>query len=198
MSAGAPEDSLSHKMQTSRRLFDMLSARSDVDYPICGECTQLLVEGLQGRLSEATKSRDGYQQFLKRLQAEIPTDEEAQRVEEELLKARQEKEAALAELEALEREKVEIEEEIAAAEAESKRLELDEEDFWQERNAFALQLEEFQSEKDSVNLRFEYDSKQLERLHRTNVYNDTFCISHDGYFGTINGLRLGKLPQQPV
>ncbi|KAK6541187.1 autophagy protein 6 [Orbilia ellipsospora] len=193
-----PEDSLSHKMQTSRRLFDILSARSDIDYPICMECTELLVEGLQKRLVEATKSRDGYQQFLKKLQAEIPTELEAQKVEEDLASVRKEKDAALLELEELEREKAQIEAEIADAEEESKRLEAEEEEFWQERNSFAQQLEEFQNERDSVNLRFDHDAKQLERLHRTNVYNDTFCIGHDGFFGTINGLRLGKLPAQPV
>jgi beclin len=26
------------------------------------------------------------------------------------------------------------------------------------------------------------------------VYNDAFCIGHDGVFGTINGLRLGRVP----
>ncbi|EPS40578.1 hypothetical protein H072_5570 [Dactylellina haptotyla CBS 200.50] len=193
-----PEDSLSHKMQTSRRLFDILSARSDIDYPICVECTELLVEGLQRRLAEATRGRDGYQQFLKKLQAEIPTEEEARMVEEGLAGVRKERDEALLELEELEREKALIEAEIAEAEAESKRLEAEEEEFWQERNSFAQQLEEFQNERDSVNLRFDHDAKQLERLHRTNVYNDTFCIGHDGFFGTINGLRLGKLATQPV
>ena len=33
----------------------------------------------------------------------------------------------------------------------------------------------------------------LEKLERTNVYNDAFCIGHDGVFGTINGLRLGRV-----
>jgi beclin 1 len=33
----------------------------------------------------------------------------------------------------------------------------------------------------------------LEKLERTNVYNDAFCIGHDGVFGTINGLRLGRI-----
>jgi beclin 1 len=33
---------------------------------------------------------------------------------------------------------------------------------------------------------------------RSNVYNDTFCISHDGTFATINGLRLGRLASKPV
>ncbi|KZT42488.1 autophagy protein 6 [Sistotremastrum suecicum HHB10207 ss-3] len=32
----------------------------------------------------------------------------------------------------------------------------------------------------------------LEKLERTNVYNDAFCIGLDGVFGTINGLRLGR------
>ena len=38
----------------------------------------------------------------------------------------------------------------------------------------------------------------LEKLERTNVYNDAFCIGHDGAFGTINGLRLGRVPSVPV
>ena len=38
------------------------------------------------------------------------------------------------------------------------------------------------------------DSATLERLEKTNVYNDAFCIGHDGVFGTINGLRLGRVP----
>jgi len=38
----------------------------------------------------------------------------------------------------------------------------------------------------------------LEKLERTNVYNDAFCIGHDGVFGTINGLRLGRVPGVPV
>ena len=39
---------------------------------------------------------------------------------------------------------------------------------------------------------------QLERLKRTNVYNDVFHIWHRGPFGTIAGFRLGKTPTHPV
>lgn len=39
---------------------------------------------------------------------------------------------------------------------------------------------------------------ELSKLSRTNVYNDAFCIGHDGVFGTINGLRLGRVPNVPV
>ena len=39
---------------------------------------------------------------------------------------------------------------------------------------------------------------KLERLKRTNVCNDAFLIWHDGPFGTINGLRLGRLPATQI
>lgn len=38
----------------------------------------------------------------------------------------------------------------------------------------------------------------LERLKRSNVYNDVFRIWHDGPFGTISGFRLGKTADSPV
>ena len=37
----------------------------------------------------------------------------------------------------------------------------------------------------------------LERLRRTNVYNDAFHIWHDGQFGTISGFRMGRTSQVP-
>ena len=70
--------------------------------------------------------------------------------------------------------------------------------YWQECNEFQMALQTFHNERDSVNLKYDYDSRQLEKLHKTNVYNDTFCIGHDGHFATINGFRLGRLPTQPV
>jgi len=38
----------------------------------------------------------------------------------------------------------------------------------------------------------------LNHFHQINVFNDAFFVWHDGPFGTINGLRLGRLPTQPV
>ena len=38
----------------------------------------------------------------------------------------------------------------------------------------------------------------LKLLLRFNAYNDAFYIWHDGQFGTINGLRLGRLPSHNV
>lgn len=88
--------------------------------------------------------------------------------------------------------------EIARLEAESTALNAEETNFWRSRNAYSLSLEEFQKERDEVNIKYDHDAKLLERLQRTNVYNDAFCVTHDGFFGVINGLRLGRLPNKPV
>lgn len=190
--------SLSDEVEKSARLFDIISARSDIDHPICTECTDLLVEGLHKRLASTTKERDAYISFLKTINASIPTEAEVEAAEKALKSTLQEEEAAYQELLALEKEKADLDREIADLEEESRQLDLEEEEFWRERNTFALSLAEFQDERDALNMRYDHDSRQLERLQRTNVYNDAFCIGHDGFFGTINGLRLGRLANPSV
>jgi len=77
-------------------------------------------------------------------------------------------------------------------------LDVKEDEFWAERNAHLQELMSFQNERDRVNTQYEHDKRQLQRLQRANVYNDTFSIGYDGFFGTINGLRLGRLSNKPV
>ena len=192
--ASRKDDSLlSDKMEMSARLFEILSSRSDIEYPVCAECTELLTEGMEKRLANTTKERDAFINFLKEAQADVPTDEEAQQARQELQEMREQEFKAMEELEGLEAEKAALEKELAALDDESRELDREEEEFWRERNAFTEQLYEFQNEKDSLSIRLDHDSRLLERLKRSNVYNDTFCISHDGSFGTINGLRLGRM-----
>ncbi|KOS18863.1 Vacuolar protein sorting-associated protein atg6 [Escovopsis weberi] len=180
------------------RLFEILSARSDIDYPVCVECTDMLVEGLQKKLEAASRERDAYVTHLKEVQASQPTEEDARAWGEALNKAERDMAAALDELKRLEADKDALDGEILALEEESLELDKEEEKFWRERNAFATRMADFQAERDSVNAKYSNDSQLLEKLQRSNVYNDTFCISHDGSFATINGLRLGRLSNKPV
>lgn len=192
------DPSPSREMARMTRLFEVLSARSDIDHPVCVECTDILVEGLQKRLETAARERDTYVAFLKRLEAEAPTDDELRAHEAALAEARGHEEAALRELLELEEQKAALDDEVLRLEDESRRLDADEEQFWRERNAFASRLAEFQNERDSINSRYDNDARLYQSLQRTNVYNDTFLISHDGTFATINGLRLGRLHASPV
>lgn len=185
-------------LDQSLRLFEILSARSDIDHPVCSECTELLLDGLQKRQAGAIRERDAYVHFLKQAQEDIPTDEEKAKVKRDLEDAQRREKQALEELEALEAEKSRMEDEIAVLDAEAEELDEEEESFWRERNAFTAEVTAFREERDSLQNQLAHDSKLLESLQRTNVYNDTFCIGHDGLFGTINGLRLGRLPDHPV
>lgn len=186
------------EMERINRLFEILSARSDIDHPICVDCTEMLVEGLQKKLDITSRERDAYVTHLKQVQANQPSDEDIKAQQEATKKAEKDKTAAMEELKKLEKEKDVLDEEILALEEESRLLDKEEDNFWRERNAFATKMADFQSERDSVNAKYNNDSQLLEKLQRTNVYNDTFCISHDGSFATINGLRLGRLSNKPV
>jgi len=192
------DTSKSYEMERITKLFEILSARSDIDHPICVECTDLLVEEMQKKLDTASRERDAYVSYLKSIQSSPLTDDEVRAQEDALLKARQDEADALAELKRLEDEKSALDGELLALEQESRQLDAEEESFWRSRNDFATRLAAFQNERDSINSRFDHDSRLLEKLQRSNVYNDTFCISHDGTFATINGLRLGRLSSRPV
>jgi beclin 1 len=188
----------SYEMERIMKLFEILSARSDIDHPVCVECTDLLVEEMQKKLETANRERDIYVNYLKEIQADTLTDEEVRAQEEALKKAKADEAAALADLRKLEQEKATLDAELLVLEEESRTLDVEEEAFWRSRNDFATRLSTFQNERDSINSKFDHDSRLLEKLQRSNVYNDTFCISHDGTFATINGLRLGRLSAKPV
>lgn len=192
-----PKQTLSHQIESTTRLFEILSSRSDIDHPICTECTELLLSQLQNRLAESTKERDAYIAFLKTLNNSTPSPSEISKAQASLASSKAAEGKAFSELLALEKEKAALDDEVVTLEAESLALDEEEQAFWRSRNAFALKMSSFQDERDALNAAYDHDAQQLERLELTNVYNDTFCIYHDGPFATINGLRLGRL-QPPL
>jgi len=191
---------LSWQMKRHERLFSILSSHSDIDHPICAECTSLLLAQFNARLASATRERDAYATFLKNLQEDstAPSADDEVKAARELEELVCKEDAAMQELEELEEEKRKLEAEVIALEEESRQLDFEERDFWASRNAFDDNLHDLTRSLASLQQKYAHDQHQLERLQRTNVYNDTFCIGHDGYFGTINGLRLGRLPGQNV
>jgi beclin 1 len=174
-------------------MFEILSARSDIDHPICVECTELLVDGLQKRLGVATRERDAYVDYLRRANTDVPSTEEVKAAEADLKAAQKQEAIAIANLEKLEIEKAELDEQLAALEKEARELDTIESDFWSERNAFSSNLSSFQNERDALTTKHAHDTQILTQLQRRSVYNDTFNITHDNHFATINGLRLGRL-----
>jgi len=86
-SMGSPtkEGDVSSRLKISAKLFDAISGRSDIDYPVCTECADILLEMMSGKQVEVKKERDGYLEFLKGLQNEGQvTAEEKAAAEREL------------------------------------------------------------------------------------------------------------------
>ncbi|KAF2013299.1 APG6-domain-containing protein [Aaosphaeria arxii CBS 175.79] len=189
---------MSDGMETTNRMFEILSARSDIDHPICVECTELLVDGLQKRLTVATRERDAYVDYLRRANTDVPSAEEIKTAESQLKAAKKSEAEAIANLEKMEAEKAELDSQMAALEAEARELDKEEALFWRNRNKFATELSSFQNERDALTTKHAHDAQILTQLQRRSVYNDTFNITHDNHFATINGLRLGRLPSPYV
>ncbi|KAK0504829.1 beclin 1 protein [Armillaria luteobubalina] len=192
---------LSHHLRSTTRLFNFLSSRTDIDHPLCAECTQILLTSLQRQLDETKKERDGYIAFEKEIKKEREregrgmTKEEA---EKKIDKLKAEERLAIEQLLEAEQEREQLDEELQLLELEEKELDAEENEFWRAHNKQALSIDQQTAQLATLRAAYAADSATLEKLERTNVYNDAFCIGHDGVFGTINGLRLGRVPGVPV
>ncbi|KAI9455468.1 APG6-domain-containing protein [Lactarius psammicola] len=192
---------LSHHLRSTQRLLNLLSSRTDIDHPLCAECTHILLSNLTRQLEETKKERDGYIAFEKEAKKEKEREKEGltpQEAERKIARLKEDKRIAIEQVREAEREREQLAEELRSLELEEKALEEEEEEFWRSYNAHLLRSAEQSSQLASLRATYTADSATLERLERTNVYNDAFCIGHDGVFGTINSLRLGRVPGVPV
>lgn len=186
-----------HDYNVSSLLFDLVSQTSDVDHPLCEECTDLLLDKLDEELrNAATESRER-KEFLDNFK--MPASEGGeQRLEAEITKLQAEERDLEAELEELVAEQQRLEEEGEKHEAQIAELEKQEKLHWHEYNDNQRLLLDFEEGQRNTERRHREAKAQLELLKKTNVFNDAFHIWYDGHFGTINGFRLGRLPAVPV
>lgn len=187
------------RSSTLETLFEIISSQTEIDFPVCAECAELLKDGFKLKFEEACRERDSYIDFLNSLKAESdPSDREIDQLSTDIRNLELENEERLTILKEAEEEKNNIDQELASLQKEIKDLDTDEEQFFKNRNAFNLEISELVNEKDRVESIFENESNQLQKLQKVNVHNDVFCIGYDGHFGIINGLRLGRLPDKKV
>jgi len=208
---------LSHHLRSTLRLFNLLSSRTDIDHPLCAECTQILLTSLQRQLDETKKERDGYIAFEKEVRREREKEGQGMskaEADRKIEKLKGEERVAIEQLKQSEREREQLDEELKALESEEQALESEEAElvmtlsllcsfkfcsrFWRAHNDQLLVGDQQAAQLATLRAAYVADSATLEKLERTNVYNDAFCIGHDGVFGTINGLRLGRVPGVPV
>ncbi|KAG7882378.1 hypothetical protein KL905_000127 [Ogataea polymorpha] len=191
--------SVSERVASLDNIFNILSSKYEIDYPVCTDCASTLIEELKQQFEQMTKEKDTYVQFLKKLTAQSgPNRKKAQDSLSELALLKEEETKLLEELEKAEREQEELTQQLVEVEQELEDLENQEKEFCLQKNAYDLELIEFVNERERIKASYEYNLNRLDSLRKTNVFNDVFMISHDDQFGTINGLRLGNLDNVKV
>lgn len=194
-----PSDSISRETDMIERLFDCLSAKTDIDLPLCQECAESVRQGLKREYDEACNERDAYITLLNKVKDEpVAGSQEIDELFKRIRSLESECDSALLELKDAEAEMREAEHDLEASLCEARDMEAKRALVYKKRNELETEALRQSTETRRLEASAEYQKNQLHRLQRTNVYNDVFCIGHDGSFGTINGLRLGRLKDTKV
>lgn len=190
-------ESLNQSLKMKAELFDALTSNSDVDHPLCDECTDSLLELMDQQLKVAESEWNDYNNYLKKLEStdDIPNIDLLQK---ELSDLTAEENRLLVDLLNFKKEENAIKEAITNQEEERTRLKNEDEKYWREYTKHRRDLITAEDECRSLECQINYTKSQLEKLKSTNVFNVTFHIWHSGHFGTINNFRLGRLPSAPV
>jgi len=197
-SGSVKTDNLSHKIKVASKLFDIMSGQSEVDHPLCEECTDSLLNQLDEQLHIAEKELHDYKHFLEQTGKFEEKNEEETALDRELEELRKEEVSLLQRLDELQNEKQQLRKENEELDKAEEDLKRKEDKYWKDYCIHRRALSDFQDEQISVNNQLQYAQSQLDKLRKTNVFNSTFHIWHKGHFGTINGFRLGRLPSVPV
>ena len=123
---------LSHHLRSTARLFNLLSTRTEIDHPLCAECTQILLTNLQRQLDETKKERDGYIAFEKEVRKERERESQGltkEDAEKKIEKLKLEEAQVIEQIKEAEREREQLDSELRQLEADEKGLELEEAEY---------------------------------------------------------------------
>jgi len=123
---------LSHHLRSTQRLLGLLSSRTDVDHPLCAECTHVLLSALTRQLEETKKERDGYIAFEREAKKEKEREKEGlvpAEAQRRIARLKEEERSAIEQLREAEREREQLAEELRSLELEEKALEEEEEEY---------------------------------------------------------------------
>ncbi|GFU24889.1 beclin-1 [Nephila pilipes] len=184
-------------LKVTGTLFDIMSDQSDVDHPLCEECTDNLLDQMDQQLKIADEELKEYRDFLIGLKMD-DEEEDLEKLKPILLKLKETEARLQEELSQMETKQSKMKGVLRTYENECETLQREENKRWQEYCRIQRQLLLSEDNLHSVENQIIYTQGQLDKLIKTNVFNATFHIWHSGHFGTINGFRLGRLPNIPV
>lgn len=191
---------LSTQIVRLSKLFEIMSTTdSNIDYPICQDCCNILIKRLKTDYEKAIKERDLYYQFLIRLEKQNTSNLDKKTLEKrkkeydiEEKQLDEEREQLLQELLKKEAEEEDLDRELANCMQKIEKLDNDRNLQLKLKNAEVWEGIKVKNDIQSLRYQYETELNRLDQLRKTNIYNESFKISHHGPFATINELRLGS------
>eukprot|EP00930_Biecheleria_cincta_P085668 TRINITY_DN75044_c0_g1_i1.p1 TRINITY_DN75044_c0_g1~~TRINITY_DN75044_c0_g1_i1.p1 ORF type:complete len:423 (-),score=112.77 TRINITY_DN75044_c0_g1_i1:73-1341(-) len=182
------------------QIMALAAGQSEQDQPVCADCLKHVEAEVERLVAQAEDDNKTYLDAYNRLQEELAAGsaQEAEELEADIAAMEAEERQLLGEIEACKREEAELLADLARQRRQQEQLRREEEEFWRSVAEFQLDTDEDEEERAATAAAIRYATSELQRLRRSNVLNEMFHISHEGPFGTINGFRLGRLPEQPV
>lgn len=194
---------LSTQVNAMTNVFNILSSQTNIDFPICQDCCNILINRLKSEYDDAIKERDTYAQFLSKLESQ--NKEISESIEEkysdnlsENENLKREEQRLLEQLLRLEMTDNDLDGELSRLQEKRVLLENEKLQKLSDQNLMDLNNIQFNKNLQSLKLQYELSLNQLDKLRKINIFNATFKISHSGPFATINGLRLGSIPEAVV
>lgn len=186
-------------VQIATETFKMISEHCDVDHPLCSQCPEAVLKEYERQIQHQKNSRELYEAMAGRLTGEVESyREEAGVLDGELEVLRSEEAELRAQLLQVEERRCGVAQKLTEQRAREHELKAEEQRYWSDFNAHQQHLLQLRDEQVSVRYLLKHTSEQLAQLKKSNVLNTAFHIWHNGHFGTINGLRLGRLHTVPV
>lgn len=185
---------LKGELETFKKLMDIANANIPCINPLCENCFSKVQADLDRQVESVTQDIQKFGSALREKglsvdeKEAVPDIPEIKEQDEELQK----------ELAAIVKRRKELERQTVEFHKAEKQLTELEDKFLLESNQFWLEIRDMDAEHARVRQRIRSVTEQLDMMKRTNVYDDAFHIYYDGHFGTISGLRLGRLDGQQV
>ena len=158
----------------------------------------MLVDTLDRQVSQAQLESELYRQFIAQNQHPQSTADQQTSLQDDVDELKREEEKWMRALQEVQSQRAALQQQLLDLDQQERQLDLMEQQYWHANAQYESQLMTEYEQLQSLDRQLDYTSSHLEKLRKANVYNDAFHIWHDGPFGTINGFRLGRLPDHPV
>lgn len=195
---------ISERINTLKKIFEILSDNQEIDHPLCIDCSKLILVNYRHKFDQNQREKEYYISFLRKLKereskdTSNDIDPRLKNLASEYDHLHMREQEKLETLRGLEKQKDELSSQLVALKDSLNLLCQNEvEAMYKLRNNLEIDLDQKFHKLDQVKALYQTHLNQLDSLRNMNIYTNIFNISFDetDLYGTINGLRLGyKVP----